>query len=98
MTHNTAPCIKPDDYQPEIFEPLLQAYPQLERTVELVALNGQVLHRLHNSSRKYEDVSSLESDIGSICSRLWWPFRDDWHRSTRFDSRYTILVQIHTFW
>jgi hypothetical protein len=98
VTHNTAPCIKPDDYQPDIFEPLLQAYPHLEGTVQLLSLNGQVLHKLHIRFPVYKDLISIESDIGSICSRLGRPFQDDWHRSTRFDSRYALLVRIHTFW
>ncbi|KUL86890.1 hypothetical protein ZTR_05365 [Talaromyces verruculosus] len=47
MTHNTAPCIKPTDYDPVIFEPLRQATPELKNLVDLESVISKACFALN---------------------------------------------------
>ena len=98
MTYNTAPSIKPTDYDPVIFEPLRQANPELKNLVELVSLNGKVLDAMHASSLSYENVISLESVIGKACFALGQPLLSNAQNEKGFEARYVTLAQVHMFW
>lgn len=98
MTHNTAPCIKPTDYDPVIFEPLRQASPELKNLMELVALNGKVLDKMHASPLNYENVISLESIIGKACFALGQPLLNNVQNEKGFEARYVNLAHVHMFW
>ncbi|GFF31187.1 hypothetical protein IFM46972_03152, partial [Aspergillus udagawae] len=98
MTYNTAPCIKPTDYDPVIFEPLRQATPELKNLVELVTLNGKVLDAMHTSSLNYDNVISLESVIGKACFTLGQPLLSNAQEEKGFEARYASLAQVHMFW
>lgn len=98
MTHNTAPCIRPTDYDSAIFEPLRQASPELKHLVELVALNGKVLDKMHASTLTYDNVIGLESLIGKACFTLGQPLIDNAQKRAGFEGRYANLAYIHMFW
>ncbi|KUL82855.1 hypothetical protein ZTR_09208 [Talaromyces verruculosus] len=98
LTHNTAPCIKPDDYLTDIYQPLVEAYPHLDNLVKLLTLNGEVFYKLHNLSYTQQNINSLEAEIGTVCSRISKSRQDERHGNEGFGINYTTLVQIHMFW
>lgn len=98
LTHNTAPCIKPDDYLTDLYLPLVEAYPRLNNLVKLLTLNGEVFYKLRSLSYTQQNINSLEAEIGTVCSRIGKLLRDERHGNEGFGIEYTTLVQIHMFW
>ncbi|KAJ6078407.1 hypothetical protein N7467_008160 [Penicillium canescens] len=95
---HVSPCIKPTDYDPVIFEPLRLTTPVLGNLVELVALNGKVLDKMHNSPLTYENVIGLESVIGKACFTLGQPLPNNPCNEEGFEARCVNLAHVHMFW
>ena len=92
------PYIKPDDYNPSVFQPLVQAFPRLQSLLDLLSLNGQILHKLHSEDYSYDTVIDLECSISQVCSRNGRLPNDTWHSEKRFEFRCETLALIHMFW
>lgn len=98
LTHNTAPFIKTTECPPVLFDPLLEKYPRLQRLVQLISLNGQILERLYTQPYTYENVIGLESIMSHTCARIGKPTNGEWQGEDMFEFGYEALVQIHIFW
>ncbi|KAK6378976.1 hypothetical protein LTS17_006679 [Exophiala oligosperma] len=95
---HTASCIKTTDIAPDLFAPLLMKYPRLNRLVQYVSLNGQVLESLHTRPYTYNNVIDLESIMGRVCARIGKPRSGEVQKGETFEYQYEVLVQIHIFW
>ncbi|KIW13784.1 hypothetical protein PV08_08975 [Exophiala spinifera] len=98
MTYNTPPYIKPDDYDPSVFQPLLQTEPRLRSLLDLLSLNGQIVNKLYNEDYSYEKVMSLEDVIGQVYSRIGKPWDSKWHSEDSFVFRCETLALNHMHW
>ncbi|KAF9895240.1 hypothetical protein FE257_000142 [Aspergillus nanangensis] len=98
MTYNTAPCIKPDDFVPDIFQPMIQSRPHLNTLIDLLLLNGKVFYGVHCVPLRQETITSLESSIGEFCSKLGQESPDGGREKDAFVAEYSALARIHMFW
>lgn len=98
MTYNTSPYIKPDDYDPSVFQPLLQADPRLRTLLDLLSLNGQILNKLYTEGYSYEKVIGLEDIIGQVYSQIGKPWGSKWHSEDCFEFRCETLALNHMHW
>ena len=98
MIHSTTPFIKTEDCQLSLFEPLLAAYPKLQNLVEVVALDGLILSRLHNALSPCDNIIVLERVIGQVCARVGRPLLHASSEEVRAEQPLDALVQIHVFW
>lgn len=98
MIHSTMPFIKTEDCQLSLFEPLLAAYPQLQNLVEVIALDGLILSRLHSALNPYDNIIALERVIGQVCARVGRPLLRAASEEVRAEHAFDTLVQIHVFW
>ena len=98
MTHNTMPCIKSEDFDPRIFDALMQHAPELKALVHLVLLNGRVLEKLHYMPFTYDSTTHLELLIAKTCSKIAQPLLQESQKGKYFEFDYINLAYIHTLW